>query len=1114
MGYGQTIEWQHYEQSLGIANTKSGGFFALAGAGCKSQYATWWNVATSRGIELLLSTQSGGPGGVKYQYDLNIPTLGILAGSTSGARVTGSSYKASMTAALRIDNFRVYNSGGAKHLFHDDIHFYVDGALHQTWNYSDNELINPYLTPIGIPLVGILPEVNVGAGLNPAYALPPTPGGSGASSSNSALTGGGWRFHDGTGWKTPPIVLPAVGAMPGSSCGCSQAAAFPSYSAANTNDAAIAAYATVNDTGSFVTIARGSGAIRPIPARVYEILRLVPDDYLALWWRDGLAQAEAQRLRTCYEAGLGYSSWDTVSTDIEYDELHAEYSEFLARVTSKAHVIEDALSETVYSPLSLGATVEEGDGVSSGCGETISFDSPRMDRGGSNPETTSIYRHIENDARYLAQWGDKLNAYHYFFPKDETGAIKSYEWLINLSRANPTDFWLLLSQQYVTNPYLNRGENTKEWTSLISAPLYYGGLSGWIATYRGLQQYTSNVGICRPDIQTITPDASVVLDSGSSALFSTVDCSAAFGSQIVLTPSASDIELALPLNSFTTPPYGYGNIAKEFKLEWETANIDSISVVLRNDEGDEVEIASATAADWKERPLAADSVYAGDWAQDFSGLLGLTIFGVDTEPEGRSLTYQLDAALSHHYGLLAGRGAVELVWKITVISTGSDVTLEYPEMRVSDEASEIVSLTPFAWAQFWKDGPAIRFGQQRFDDGAGGMSLPPSVRVPGIKPTVVDAIAYRRLIYENQAAGLAAVEAELASLYDTVEGQTVAVHANNTDAFLWLDGATAKLVLHNTYRNTPPNYLEGVPDNEFEAGAESPPDLVCRVYSHAQEPRRYLSAHRPIEVREPGGASITALSAAFTNTPWQVSEHSEAMDNTELDDYELYWDGDQYATVSPWFGYYGILGWATGGGGVWNLVTPMAEYHKAEAIDGDIYYYRSKHTIPVAGFDSISQVTSTGKDSHPRMALAGPAGRIALLWEREDPAGTWNIYEAFSDDEGRTWSTPSVGLSGARRPTINGHEDGPVVRAGFKYNSGSSGPGKIHSSRQRDGDTSPGAYAAIVDTAGSAIEIEDDSFHLYPTADNRWLLVCVVSGESASSDWVSDDDGQSFTRIT
>lgn len=77
--------------------------------------------------------------------------------------------------------------------------------------------------------------------------------------------------------------------------------------------------------------------------------------------------------------------------------------------------------------------------------------------------------------------------------------------------------------------------------------------------------------------------------------------------------------------------------------------------------------------------------------------------------------------------------------------------------------------------------------------------------------------------------------------------------------------------------------------------------------------------------------------------------------------------------------------------------------HWTLAIAGDIWVKTADHVVPVAGWRTSIQVTSSGDCSRPRLRFESISQRLVLTYYRSGIGP----YTAYSDDDGATWSAPA-----------------------------------------------------------------------------------------------------------
>ena len=148
---------------------------------------------------------------------------------------------------------------------------------------------------------------------------------------------------------------------------------------------------------------------------------------------------------------------------------------------------------------------------------------------------------------------------------------------------------------------------------------------------------------------------------------------------------------------------------------------------------------------------------------------------------------------------------------------------------------------------------------------------------------------------------------------------------------------------------------------------------------------------------------------------------------------------------------------------------------------------------------------------------------MAADYELEDGSGTLfledgfsylldgippDVWWAYSDDDGRTWSTAEVVVTDTHSGTGNASLfDGLRVIAALRYVSGSSAPCNIVGVRMTAGTNTPSSEFTFKDSAAADIEFEDESFHIFPAYDGsaRWILTAKAFGATEVSEWQSFD---------
>ena len=186
------------------------------------------------------------------------------------------------------------------------------------------------------------------------------------------------------------------------------------------------------------------------------------------------------------------------------------------------------------------------------------------------------------------------------------------------------------------------------------------------------------------------------------------------------------------------------------------------------------------------------------------------------------------------------------------------------------------------------------------------------------------------------------------------------------------------------------------------------------------------------------------------------------------------------------------------------LHSPYGAYHVAGAESGKIRHRRADLYLPpytLSGF-----ATAGTADATPALAVE-PGNRLWLLWYDGTTA-----KQSYSDDDGETWSTPTVAIAGGKHPRIVVSRDGMILRAAYVS-------GAIKMTRQEPGEAAAGAEFTVQKTTSgvlSNLAVSDAAFGLSFAPDNpgRLLLHYLPSGSTTTADAYSTDDGSTFTVVT
>lgn len=195
-------------------------------------------------------------------------------------------------------------------------------------------------------------------------------------------------------------------------------------------------------------------------------------------------------------------------------------------------------------------------------------------------------------------------------------------------------------------------------------------------------------------------------------------------------------------------------------------------------------------------------------------------------------------------------------------------------------------------------------------------------------------------------------------------------------------------------------------------------------------------------------------------------------------------------------------------GGVWNVWSGDGLYWQVQSATagGVSVFRRTFGPSSSAGVDPITVIP------------AGKEGRIFL--DHHDTGGLNVVYRDGTDaklvaslTDGEDWTAGMVVLSNVYFITGNstGNPARTLVVAGFRYDSGTSGPGTIvYKIMQPDSTT----FGSELDVTG--ISFEPEFFHIFPASDDLggWNLAAKVYGETGAALFVSTDDLLTWLRVT
>lgn len=951
---------------------------------------------------------------------------------------------------------------------------------------------------------------------------------------------GGWRGKIDGEWVALPITLLSL-RLPPVLSGCSAPLNTATITGTNTWDATITVHAEYDGNtypretweccecpdGTEATLCstvyidpfdtlerREQGTLVLLPDLEKSVNRMCAQDYGAVVYRGGTPQVRGTAVQVCCkrfftdcdEPPEACPSLGTSRTQI----THVRRSESWNFVEQGEHGIEAPFAETTYAPYSLYSVynlirdIETTTHIGGFCLDpdifplccfdelryrnyrTITVNYPDVDTqssGSGNPDLMDYLYHEDDLARFINYNAHPHFSYFYYSPID----ADAEKWKVNGAKQTWENYWGKLGEQFADAP-LTGSEKHLTRNSCFSPPF----LEAPVAVQNFIKDYCMGVEVShwgngRTRAVNPTVPASKTLDSGSSSLWSFTNCTPAFGATIVLTPSAGTIQARLNIGSFSVAPYLYALIAKQIALDWLNTNVTSISVKLANQQGDTKEI--ATAQGTYDFPSYSDPDYAGSWAQAYGcGVISDT--GTDDLGNGVSAATLASPELVNAYELIGGRTAAELVFDI--VCTGN-VTLSYPQFIVATADATVLVENRLSAAVLFPDGPLLRVGQWNTWDSGGSdvFTSAPLVRLPGEKMSALDGLIYQRLLFEakSKTDGL---NTQIATLFDSVEGDARGDIRNDTIAFLVEGGRCGTMIIVNGY-DCPP--LACWPRGALDADFQETTDYAQEAWALDVHPRYYISANDPLHLEEPTvprtrWTSLTSLAPSGA----QVTKHAHVLTNSEGVTFKIVRDPDgDFATVSPYHSYLAVIG-AIDADASWPSldVSYSGRHIRSYLKDGNVWFGKSGNSSPKTWVDVDTGIAA----DFARVRFSSPTSLqdIYLLYETGG-----NLKLSISDDEGTTWGAPVTIATGD-------YGDLRWLRPGvlaIYWKDGSAIKGKLFDAQMNVIEATFTVVAAGVDDAGMAV-------HDFMGAGSTQMFGMLYTASGALT-YLESDDGINFS---
>lgn len=911
-------------------------------------------------------------GGYAREFTLSIPALALSSTVTDATDTTP------LTTSVRINGLQIYqDSNRTWRVRYTSIEWYVGGSLQSTTMYVA-DLIGSWPTAAGIPLVGCPPAVGASAGSGIAPVYPPVPSLTALDQFVECDVVGGWRFRYRGEGSDSALPVTAYSRIRRRICGEDlpnvvggsdtwSVTAHAEHGLRNVVTGLVDTYVPCPPgcVGPGFTVRSGQVDLRHSsisstgwawPDIGWAAERILPEGTACLVERGGMPRVT--QIETWGENDCSESPGSPNSTTYEH---HPRYDREWATIGDVAGALEEPLSRTMIAPASALLTVSRLTGtwcevISGTCAQPVGDPEdppPPIDCYANSPcvpaltrccgawsvswwcedrtSATGLYtdfHHPESAGedpyswlvRLTNTWGSRLHQYSSWFPADRAGGdpVGADEWQLYSARANPSDYWAPIGTQWLFRPGLSSADGRETRTDLCTE-LVDEGFGGATMLSR-LGRQGAYLGCARFMAVAADIPASYTYTSASSSAWSATGGTLTFGADITVNGTgagAGEVVVDLDLAYLGCAPYWWGLIAGLFEVDWDPANLDSVTVQLVGDDGSEVDL--GTAPGTYARISGPGTVYAGDWGRQYAPGFDATDVGTDSLGTGDSAAVAGSAERLTGLQLLPGRSAAKLRLRMAVTDRAIDCTLHYPVLHAPVGEGWSRPLAHRLWALLWPNGAGVLVGGLRYWDDAGDAFLAtgtaPAIDVLDRPYTLLDALCLRRELLETRSRtdGLdTEISTEFVSgtEYTATEERKSCARSvvgidklRRTRAWWYVppDGDRVVMCGTNSYREVPATVTLPVRRRDL---ADLTPDGEWGGYTYlmCNEPRR-LIAHegRSIDLRV--GGTVWSSPASMP-VGWQDHRHSHPVDNTEGASAQVRADGVEHALVSPWHGYF------------------------------------------------------------------------------------------------------------------------------------------------------------------------------------------------------------------
>lgn len=974
------------------------------------------------------------------------------------------------TVKLEIDDYDLYVTNEAIwRLRLGESRLYLDGALHDTYaatTIDSTELIQPRTTPA----LSIAPELFAVADASNSIDVSDAAAAGWSYSSGVLVEGtvtGGWRYVEGgdvvelpVRFKTPPIPYLAGTNAP-----------VAEITATNTWDATFTVVASeINEANwcndsfhhvierPYVTTTDTAGRAWLWPVLDSGVTRMNPVFEQAIR-RFGLPRADEVGTREHYVSDDFMPSVPGTTTSASYTStVLSSFATDTQVVGDTPGDLEDPFSVTLYSPLTVSGSRGEVGVVSAGypwagtmpaaCSSPdwrtgriakesdafYQFPSFVQTRSHSsalpaNADMLATFKHQQAIPRLFNYWWNLNRHFAPVFPPNTLGSPPTTQdvWEVFGSDVE-SEYWRKSRQQWISEMAISNTE-TKRRNVICSEPLMDSLLDrghGSSPTTPQLWQDiyslpTSPWGISRFTAQIPDVPVAFTCTSASASLVHTIsNCSVAAGANIVATPSgAGDIEFGMEYAKFQTAPWLFAAMSNRFRFNWSTTNVTSVTVYAEGWDGERVVICSSGDRNsWLDWPLdGTQTKFAGSWEQDFGrGYISDT--GADVDAAGISPATMGDIVRSHVFGLLPGRTARRIVWKVTPVSVAA-VTVNWPsfDQNTVQYVPELAPQGVFIAAE----GPGVRFGSAKYWDGS--FQDPPVASDAGTMPTILDGLCYKRVLFEGRSA-TDALDAEIATIYDSHEYSARsdmaedAADGGQSNHSFWVNGATSPVLCLVSSLREAGMPMQCFPVRDRDADFQTTDDWCWKVWALAYRDRYYTTWEAPLRLND-GTSDWAGVDGTLSASYWKIYSHSHAVDNTEGLFDVLNPASTVLADLRPWHGSFALLASVASGLPLSCDAHPDGRLFRAYLVDGKaVVEYRGFDMVWRTFFTEIAadwvsiRIQKFGKS--PKLYLVTQDGTSIKEYESTTSGATWSVATTLHSTGTPRYPTQDIELDGVR----------------------------------------------------------------------------------------------------